>query len=95
VPFAIVISVANMARVLPYTFASLGIYEIVSVAMFRAFGEGFLGAATMSMLDGLLINSLSAVAFATVVWLGRSPSAFDTWQTFFRRSAALPESEAA
>jgi hypothetical protein len=95
VPFAIVISVANMARVLPYTFASIGIYEIVSVAMFRAFGEGFLGAATMSILDGLLINSLSAVAFATVVWLGRSPSAFDTWQTFFRRSAAMPESEAA
>ena len=94
-PFAIVIAVANMARVLPYTFASLGIYEIVSVAMFRAFGEGFIGAATVSIMDGLLINGLSAIAFVTVLWLGRCPSAFDTWQAFFRRSAALAESEAA
>ena len=38
VPFMVVIAVANIARVLPYTFASVGIYEIVSVAMFRVFG---------------------------------------------------------
>jgi hypothetical protein len=95
IPFAIVIAVANMARVLPYTFASLGIYEIVSVAMFRAFGEGFLGATTVSILDGLLINVLSALAFLTVLWIGRCPGAFDTWQAFFRRSAALAEGEAA
>ena len=91
--FAIVILVANLTRVLPYTFASLGIYEIVSVAMFRAFDEGFLGGATVSLLDAAFINAVTALAFVAALWLGRSPSVFDTWRAFFDQSAALANEE--
>ena len=91
VDFAIVILVANLTRVLPYTFASLGIYEIVSVAMFHAFGESFLAGASVSLLDACLINGVSAVAFAAVIWLGRAPSALDTWRTFVERSVTVAD----
>jgi hypothetical protein len=92
--FAIVITVANMGRVLPYTFASVGVYEIVSVAMFRAFDEGYLAGATVSVLDSLLINGLSLIGFVIVLWIGKCPSAFETWRTFFNQSTAARQVEA-
>ena len=87
IEFGIVITVANMTRVLPYTFASVGIYEIVSVAMFRVFDQGYLSGATVSLLDSLLINGLSLLAFVVVLALGRSPSVLETWREFFRQSS--------
>ena len=90
VPFAIVIAVANMARVLPYTFASVGIYEIVSVAMFRVFDQGFLGGTTVSLLDATLVNLLTLTAFVGVLWLGRCPSVFESWRAFFSHSNEQP-----
>jgi hypothetical protein len=95
VPFVVVIAVANMARVLPYTFASLGIYEIVSVAMFRVFDQGFLGGTTVTLLDSMLINGLSLAGFLIVLWLGRSPSAIETWRAFLAESAAVSDAIAA
>jgi len=91
VDFAIVILVANLTRVLPYTFASVGIYEIVSVVMFRAFDQGFLGGTTVSLLDALLVNGLSAAAFGLVLWLGRCPSVFDVWRRFVDESSSRIE----
>ncbi len=93
IDFAIVIAVAGTARILPYTFASVGIYEIVSVAMFRVFDQGFLGGATVSILDSLLINTLSLIAFSVVVALGKCPSVIDTWRAFFAQSAHQPDVE--
>jgi hypothetical protein len=86
VHFAIAIAVAATTRILPFTFASIGIYEIVTVAMFRVFDEGYLAGTTVALLDALLINTLTALAFAVVLWLGRCPSAFETWQTFVQQS---------
>ena len=94
IPFAIVIAVANMTRVLPYTFASFGVYEIVSVAMFRVFDEGYLAGATVTLLDALLINGLTLVGFVMVLWLGKCPSAFETWRAFFAQSASQGQVEA-
>jgi uncharacterized membrane protein YbhN (UPF0104 family) len=91
VQFVIVIAVANMARVLPYTFGSVGVYEIVSVAMFRVFDEGYLAGATVSLLDSMLINGLSLAAFVLVLWFGRCPSVIETWREFFRRSTGPTE----
>jgi hypothetical protein len=93
VHFAIAIAVAATTRVLPFTFASIGLYEIVSVAMFRVFDEGFLAGTTVALLDSLLINGISAVAFVTVLWLGRCPSAFETWRAFVQQSRAMVEVE--
>ena len=50
IPFMIAISVAALARVIPYTFAGFGIVEFVLVVMFRAFDQGFLGGATVALL---------------------------------------------
>jgi uncharacterized membrane protein YbhN (UPF0104 family) len=86
VHFAIVIAVAATTRILPFTFASIGIYEIVTVAMFRVFDEGYLAGTTVALLDALLINTLTALLFAVVLWLGRCPSAFETWRTFVQQS---------
>jgi hypothetical protein len=93
VHFAIAIAVAATPRVLPFTFASIGLYEIVSVAMFRVFDEGFLAGTTVALLDSLLINGISALAFVTVLWLGRCPSAFETWRAFVQQSRAMVEVE--
>jgi uncharacterized membrane protein YbhN (UPF0104 family) len=93
VHFAIVIAVAATTRILPFTFASVGIYEIVTVAMFRVFDEGYLAGTTVALLDALLINTLTALTFAVVLWLGRCPSAFETWRTFVHGSRAMAEAE--
>ena len=80
---------------LPYTFASVGIYEIVSVAMFRVFGiQNFLAGATVSLLDSLLINVLTLTGFVVVLWLGTCPSVLETWRAFFNRSLAHARGEA-
>lgn len=92
--FVIVIAVANMGRVLPYTCASVGVYELVSVAMFRVFDEGYLAGATVSLLDSLLINALTLIGFVIVLGLGKCPSAFETWRAFFIQSAAQRQVEA-
>ena len=95
IPFMMVIAVANIARVLPYTFASFGIYEIVSVAMFRVFGiQNFLAGATVSLLDSLLINGLTLIGFVVVLWLGTCPSVLETWRAFFNHSLAQTRVEA-
>ena len=86
VHFAIAIAVAATTRVLPFTFASIGIYEVVSVAMFRVFDEGFLAGTSVALLDSLLINGISALTFFVVLWLGRCPSAFETWRAFVQQS---------
>lgn len=91
--FAIAIAVAATTRVLPFTFASVGIYEVVSVAMFRVFDEGFLAGTTVALLDSLLINGVSALTFVVVLWLGQCPSAFETWRAFVQRSQAAVEAE--
>ena len=61
--------------------------------MFRVFDEGFLAGTTVALLDGLLINTLSAVAFTVVLWFGRCPSAFETWRTFVQQSRPRAEVE--
>ncbi|MGQ0735664.1 MAG: lysylphosphatidylglycerol synthase domain-containing protein [Acidobacteriota bacterium] len=94
VPFALVIVVANTARVLPYTFASLGVYELVSVTMFRVFDQSFLGGTTVTLLDSALINTTSLVAFGVVLWLGRCPSVFETWRAFVAVSEGEQPAEA-
>ena len=86
VPFAIVISVANMARVLPYTFASFGVYEIVSVAMFRVFDEHFLSGTTVALLDSLLLNGVILTFFIVSLWVSRCPSVLEVWRSFFKAS---------
>ena len=45
VRFGIVIVVAGVTRIIPYTFASFGLYETVSIVMFWVLGEGFLAGA--------------------------------------------------
>jgi uncharacterized membrane protein YbhN (UPF0104 family) len=93
VHFAIAVAVAATTRVLPFTFASIGIYEIVCVAMFRVFDEGFLAGTTVALLDSLLINGISAFTFLIVLWMGRCPSAFETWRLFVEQSRLQAEAE--
>ncbi|MCH7823708.1 MAG: flippase-like domain-containing protein [Acidobacteria bacterium] len=87
VRFAIVIAVANLARVVPYTLASLGIYELASVLMFRVFDQGYLTATTVTLLDSLLINGLTLVFFLFAWRAARTPSILETWRAFFDQSA--------
>jgi len=88
VPFTIVVSVAALARVIPYTFAGFGIVELVMVVMFRAFDQGFLGGTTVALLCALLINGMTFLFFQIAVWVGRCPSILETWQMFFDHSVA-------
>ncbi len=91
--FVIVIAVANIARIIPYTFASFGIYEIVSVFMFRVFGEGYLSGTTVTLLDSLLINSLTLIFFLFSLFLSKCPSILETWRNFFSHSAARSQAQ--
>jgi hypothetical protein len=87
VHFAIVIAVANIARIIPYTFASFGVYELISVFMFRIFGEGYLSATTVTLLDSFLINTLTFVFFVLAAYLYKTPSILETWRNFVDMSA--------
>jgi lysylphosphatidylglycerol synthase-like protein len=88
VPFAIIISVAALARVIPYTVAGFGIVELVMVAMFRVFDQGYLGGTTVALLCAVLLNGMTFLLFVVSVSVARSPSILDTWQLFFNQSAA-------
>ena len=87
-PFTVVVVVAALARVIPYTFAGFGVVELVMVVMFRAFDEGFLGGATVALLCAALINGMTFVFFQITIWVSRCPSVLETWQAFFDHSAA-------
>jgi hypothetical protein len=86
VPFMIAVSVAGLARVVPYTFASFGIVELVLVMMFRVFDQGFLSGATTALLCTVLINGTTFVLFVTAVVLARCPSILEVWHLFFSHS---------
>lgn len=88
VPFMIATSVAVLARVIPYTFASFGIFEIVLVIMFRVFDEGFLSGTTTAVLCGMLINGMTFVLFVPAIVLARCPSILEVWHQFFAHSLA-------
>jgi uncharacterized membrane protein YbhN (UPF0104 family) len=86
IPFMIAISVAGLARVIPYTFAGFGIVEFVLVAMFRVFDQGFLGGTTVALLSALLMNGMTFLFFLMSVWITRCPSILETWHVFFQQS---------
>ena len=88
IPFLIVMSVAALARVIPYTFSSFGIVELVMVVMFRVFDQGFLGGATVALLCSLLLNGITFLFFVVSLWVSRCPSILETWHMFFDQSAA-------
>jgi len=85
--FAVVVLGASITRIIPYTFASFGIYEITSVIMFWVQGEGFLSATTVTLLDSTLMNGLTLVFFLAASRLTRYPSMLETWRSFFRESS--------
>jgi len=91
VHFVVVIAVANIARIIPYTFSSFGIFEIVSVFMFAVFGEGYLSGATVTLLDSFLINGLTFVFFLFALIINKCPSILETWRNFFSQSVARNE----
>ena len=86
IPFMIAISVAALARVIPYTFAGFGIVEFVMVMMFRVFDQGFLGGTTVALLCALLMNGMTLLFFLMSVWITRCPSILETWHVFFQQS---------
>jgi uncharacterized membrane protein YbhN (UPF0104 family) len=88
VPFTVVVAVAALARVIPYTFAGFGVVELVMVVMFRAFDQGFLGGATVALLCALLINGMTFSFFLIAMWMSRCPSVLETWHSFFEQSEA-------
>ncbi len=95
VPFTVIIAVAALARVIPYTVAGFGVVELVMVVMFRVFGEGYLGGTTVAVLCAVLLNGVTFLLFLMAVWLNRCPSILDTWQAFFDQSVARASDPAA
>jgi len=94
IPFMVVVSVAALARVIPYTFAGFGVVELVMVVMFRAFGQGYLGGTTVAFLCALLLNGMTLAFFLMAVWMSRCPSVLETWHAFFDQSAARHRADA-
>ncbi len=90
VPFAVVAAGAGITRIIPYTFASFGIYETVSVIMYRVYGEGFLAGTTTTLLESMLMNALTFLFFVIALRVSPCPSILETWRMFFRRSALRP-----
>ncbi|HUQ94049.1 MAG TPA: lysylphosphatidylglycerol synthase transmembrane domain-containing protein [Bryobacteraceae bacterium] len=84
--FAIAVTVAALTRIIPYTFASLGVYELSSTLMFRVFGQGYLTGATVSLLDSMLLNSVTLLLFVAVLFARGCPSVLETWRKFFEQS---------
>ncbi len=85
--FSIVVGVAGITRIIPYTFASFGVYEFVSVIMFWVFGQGFLSGTSVTILESVLLNTVTFVFFVVATRVNASPSILETWRMFFRRSA--------
>jgi len=86
VNFAVVIAGASITRILPYTFASFGIYETASVVMFWVMGEGFLTGITVTLLDSLLLNVFIFLFFIVAMRVNPCPSILETWRMFYQRS---------
>jgi hypothetical protein len=89
-PFVVVVAGAGITRIIPYTFASFGIYEIVSVIMYRVYGEGFLAGTTITLMESMLMNTLTFLFFVIALRVSPCPSILETWRMFFRRSALRP-----
>jgi uncharacterized membrane protein YbhN (UPF0104 family) len=89
--FTAVVAAAGITRIIPYTFAGLGIYELVSVVLFRVHGESYLTATTVALLDSALLNALTLVFFVLAMVALRAPSVLETWQMFYRESLARAE----
>lgn len=87
VRFAVVIVVAGVTRIIPYTFASFGLYETVSVVMFWVLGEGFLAGTTVTLLDSILFNTITLVFFVVSMRVASCPSVLETWNRFYELSA--------
>lgn len=87
VRFAIVVVVAGVTRIIPYTFASFGLYETVSVVMFWVLGEGFLAGTTVTLLDSMLFNTITLVFFVVSMRVASCPSVLETWNQFYELSA--------
>lgn len=85
--FTITVAAAGITRIIPYTFASFGIYETASVVMFWVFGEGFLSGTTVALLDSALINGMTLIFFVLSLRVSACPSILETWRIFLRRSA--------
>lgn len=88
--FTVVTAGAAMTRIVPYTFASFGIYEAISVIMFWVVGQGFLAGLTVTLLDVLLHNIITLAFFIIAMRLTPFPSLLDTWRLFVRQSALRP-----
>lgn len=93
--FSIVVGVAGITRIIPYTFASFGVYELVSVVMYWVFEQGFLSGTTVTLLESLLINTLTFVFFIVAMRVSPCPSILETWRMFFRRSELAAETQPA
>ena len=91
--FSVVVLVAAITRIIPYTFASFGVYETVSVVMFWVMGEGFLGGTTVSLLDSFLFNSITLLFFAVSMQVTSCPSVLETWSRFYEASARRAQTE--
>ncbi len=86
VRFAVVVVVAGVTRIIPYTFASFGLYETVSVVMFWVLGEGFLAGTTVTFLDSILFNTVTLVFFVVSIRVAACPSVLETWNRFYEMS---------
>ena len=87
VRFAVVVVVAGVTRIIPYTFASFGLYETVSVVMFWVMGEGFLVGTTVTILDSMIFNTLTLVFFVVAMRVASCPSVLETWSQFCELSS--------
>ena len=86
VRFAVVVVVAGVTRIIPYTFASFGLYEIVSIVMFWVLGEGFLAGTTVTFLDSILFNTMTLLFFVVSMRVAACPSVLETWNRFYELS---------
>jgi len=91
VRFSVVIVVAAVTRIIPYTFASFGLYETVAVIMFWVLGEGFLAGTTVALLDSMLLNAMTLLFFAVSMRVAACPSVLETWHLFYDLSARRAE----
>jgi len=87
VRFAVVVLVAGITRIIPYTFASFGLYETVSVVMFWVMGEGFLGGTTVTLLESALFNTMTLLFFVASMQVASCPSVLETWSRFYELSS--------
>jgi len=88
-PFAayfLAISVASLARIIPFTPGGMGIYELSLVTVFGAFEAEATQAAATAMVDGFVTNAIMLVGFFLAVRRGNTPSILGSWGGFYRQS---------